>query len=100
MEEGVLAGYPIVDIRVILYDGSFHEVDSSDIAFRIAGSIALKEAVKKAGLILLEPIMRVEVYVPEEFLGAVIGDLNSRRGKIVDIAIKGSFRAIQAYVPL
>ncbi|MFZ8803135.1 MAG: elongation factor G [Candidatus Calescibacterium sp.] len=100
MEEGVLAGYPIVDLRVILYDGSFHEVDSSDIAFRIAGSIALKEAVKKAGLILLEPIMRVEAYTPEEFLGAVIGDLNSRRGRIVDIAIKGSFRAIQAYVPL
>lgn len=100
MEEGVLAGYPIVDVRVILYDGSFHEVDSSDIAFRIAGAIAMKEAVKKAGLILLEPIMRVQVFTPEEFLGSVIGDLNSRRAKIVDIAVKGSFRAIEAYVPL
>jgi elongation factor G len=100
MEEGVLAGYPIVDLRVTLYDGSFHEVDSSDIAFRIAASIALKDAVKRAGLILLEPIMKVEVYTPEEFLGTVIGDLNSRRGRIVDIAIKGSFRAIRAFVPL
>jgi elongation factor G len=100
MEEGVLAGYPIVDLRVTLYDGSFHEVDSSDIAFRIAASIALKDAVKRAGLILLEPIMKVEVYTPEEFLGTVIGDLNSRRGRIVDIAMKGSFRAIRAFVPL
>jgi elongation factor G len=100
MEEGVLAGYPLVDLRVTLYDGSFHEVDSSDIAFRIAASIALKDAVKRAGLILLEPIMKVEVYTPEEFLGTVIGDLNSRRGRIVDIAIKGSFRAIRAFVPL
>ncbi len=100
MEEGVLAGYPIVDIRVILYDGSFHEVDSSDIAFRIAAAIALKEGVRKAGLTLLEPIMRVEVFIPEDFLGAVIGDLNSRRAKIVDVALKGSFRAIRAFVPL
>ncbi len=100
MEEGVLAGYPIVDLRVTLYDGSFHEVDSSDIAFRIAASIALKDAVRKAGLILLEPIMRVEVSVPEEFLGSVIGDLNSRRGKVVNIETKGSFRAIEAFVPL
>ncbi len=100
MEEGVLAGYPIVDLRVVLYDGSFHEVDSSDIAFRIAASIALKDAVKKAGLTLLEPIMRVEVYTPEEFLGTVIGDLNSRRARILDVSPKGSFRAIQAYVPL
>jgi elongation factor G len=100
MEEGVLAGYPVQDIRVILYDGSFHEVDSSDIAFRIAASIAFKEAARKAGLILLEPIMRIEVYTPEEFLGAVIGDLNSRRAKITEIFMKGSFRAIQGYVPL
>lgn len=100
MEEGVLAGYPIVDIRVTLFDGSFHEVDSSDIAFRIASAMALKDAVKRANLVLLEPIMRVQVFAPEEFLGTVIGDLNSRRAKILDIAIKGSFRAIEAYVPL
>ncbi|MCX7734713.1 MAG: elongation factor G [bacterium] len=100
MEEGVLAGYPIVDIRVTLYDGSFHEVDSSDIAFRIASAIALKDAVRRANLVLLEPIMRVQVFTPEEFLGTVIGDLNSRRAKILDIAIKGSFRAIEAHVPL
>lgn len=100
MEEGVLAGYPIVDIRVILYDGSFHEVDSSDIAFRIAAAIALKDAVKRANPILLEPIMRTQVFTPEEFLGTVIGDLNSRRARIVDIMLKGSFRAVEAFVPL
>ncbi|MCX8060248.1 MAG: elongation factor G, partial [Aquificaceae bacterium] len=81
MQNGVLAGYPVVDVKVRLFDGSFHEVDSSEMAFKIAGSIAFKEAAKKAGLSLLEPIMEVEVETPDEYVGDVIGDLNSRRGK-------------------
>ena len=100
MEEGVLAGYPVVDVRVIVYDGSFHEVDSSDIAFQIAASIAFKNAFMKAKPYLLEPIMRVQVFTPEEFVGDVIGDLNARRGKITEMDIKGNFRVINALVPL
>ncbi|GIX06228.1 MAG: hypothetical protein KatS3mg115_0631 [Candidatus Poribacteria bacterium] len=83
MANGILAGYPLVDLRVQLVDGSFHEVDSSEMAFQIAGSMALQDAAKKAGVVLLEPIMKVEVIVPESYLGAVIGDLSSRRGHIV-----------------
>jgi translation elongation factor 2 (EF-2/EF-G) len=83
MEKGVLLGFPVTDISVTLYDGSYHEVDSSDIAFKIAGSIALQEAAKKAGLTLIEPIMKLEVTVPDEFMGAVIGDISSKRGKIL-----------------
>ena len=79
---GVLAGYPMVDVKVELFDGSFHEVDSSEMAFKIAGSMAFKDACNKAGAVLLEPIMKCEVVTPEEFMGDVIGDLNSRRGKI------------------
>ncbi len=100
MENGILAGYPIVDVKVKLFDGSFHEVDSSEIAFKIAGSLAFKEAAKKAGLVLLEPIMEVEVETPEEYVGDVIGDLNSRRGKIMGMEKKGIITVIRAQVPL
>ncbi len=99
-EQGVLAGYPIVDIRVILTGGSYHEVDSSEIAFKIAGSMAFKDAVRKADPVLLEPIMDVEVVTPEEYLGDVIGDINSRRGRINNMeAIQGA-NQIKAQVPL
>jgi len=100
MEEGVLAGYPLVDMQVTLYDGSFHEVDSSEAAFKIAGSIALKEAAKKAKPILLEPIMRLEVTVPPEYFGDVIGDLNSKRGKILETFDRSNVKVIEAHVPL
>jgi len=100
MERGVLAGYPLVDMSVTLYDGSFHEVDSSDAAFKIAGSIALQEAVKRAQPILLEPIMRLEVTIPQEYFGDVIGDLNSRRGKILETFDRANMKVIQAHVPL
>ncbi|HXG51029.1 MAG TPA: elongation factor G [candidate division Zixibacteria bacterium] len=99
-ESGPLAGYPMVDIKVTLFDGSYHEVDSSEIAFKIAGSIAFKEAVRKASPILLEPIMSVEVVVPEEFMGEVIGDLNSRRGKVLGFESRPAAQAIDARVPL
>ena len=82
MKEGVIAGYPLVDIKVALYDGSYHTVDSSEMAFKIAGSMALKKAVQDAKPILLEPIMKVEVITPDDTLGAVIGDLNSKRGRV------------------
>ncbi len=100
MEQGILAGYPVVDVRVRLFDGSFHEVDSSDIAFQIAGSLAFKEAAKKANPVLLEPIMEVEVETPEDYVGDVIGDLNSRRGKILGMEKKGVITVIKAMVPL
>ncbi len=99
-ETGVLAGYPMVDINVTLYDGSYHEVDSSEMAFKIASSIAFKEAVQKARPVLLEPIMKVEVVVPEEYMGEVIGDLNSRRGRIQGIEERKSAKVITALVPL
>lgn len=100
MANGVLAGYPVVDVKVKLFDGSYHEVDSSEIAFKIAGSMAFKEAARKAGLVLLEPIMEVEVETPDEYVGDVIGDLNSRRGKIMGMENKGVITAIKAHVPL
>ncbi|MEN2994610.1 MAG: elongation factor G [Thermodesulfovibrio sp.] len=100
MESGVLAGYPVVDVRVTLFDGSYHEVDSSELAFKIAASIAFKDACKKAELVLLEPIMSVEVVVPEDYMGEVIGDLNSRRGKIQSIEKRGKAQVIRAMVPL
>ncbi|MCS7171157.1 MAG: elongation factor G [Aquificaceae bacterium] len=100
MQNGVLAGYPVVDVKVRLFDGSYHEVDSSEMAFKIAGSLAFKDAAKKAGLVLLEPIMEVEVETPEDYVGDVIGDLNSRRGKIMGMENKGIITAIRAYVPL
>ena len=100
MEGGIIAGFPVEDIKVTLYDGSFHEVDSSEIAFKIAGSMAFKEAAKRAKPILLEPVMKVVVDVPDEYTGSVVGDLNSRRGKIAEIETKGSSQKVQAFVPL
>jgi elongation factor G len=99
-QSGVLAGYPVVDVKVRLFDGSYHEVDSSEMAFKIAGSIAFKEAVKKATPVLLEPIMEVEVETPEDYVGDVIGDLNSRRGKIMGMENKGVITVVKALVPL
>ncbi|MGD9014606.1 MAG: elongation factor G [Candidatus Omnitrophota bacterium] len=100
MSEGAIAGYPIVDVQVILYDGSFHEVDSSDIAFQIAGAMALRKAALAAGPVLLEPIMDVEVFIPEEYLGQISGDLNSRRGRLMGMEIKGKNQVVKAQVPL
>jgi elongation factor G len=98
--EGAVAGYPIVDLRVTLYDGSYHEVDSSDMAFQIAGAMALRKAVLEAAPVLLEPIMDVEVFIPEEYLGAISGDLNSRRGRIMGMDVKGRSQIVKAQVPL
>jgi elongation factor G len=100
MASGVLAGYPLVDLRVTLVDGSYHEVDSSEMAFKIAGSMALKEAVGKAHPLLLEPLEEVEVVTPEEFMGDVIGDVNARRGRIEKLDNRGTSRIIRAFVPL
>ena len=100
MESGILAGYPVVDVKVTLYDGSFHEVDSSEMAFKIAGSMAFKEACRKANAVLLEPIMKVSVIVPEEYMGDVMGDLNSRRGQILGMEARPGAQQIDALVPL
>jgi elongation factor G len=100
MENGVLAGFPMVDIKVTVYDGSFHEVDSSEAAFKIAGSLAFKAAAEKAKPVLLEPYVKVEVTVPEDYMGDVIGDLNSRRGKIDGIEPRNNLQIIHAFVPL
>ncbi len=100
MEGGILAGYPVEDIKVTLYDGSYHEVDSSEIAFKIAGSMAFKDAAKRAKPILLEPVMKVVVDVPDEYTGSVVGDLNSRRGRIAEIESRGATQKVLAFVPL
>jgi elongation factor G len=100
LETGVLAGYPMVDVKVRLTDGSYHEVDSSEMAFKIAGSMAVKEACRRAKSVLLEPVMDVEVVTPEEYMGAIVGDLNSRRGRIVSMEARGSSQVIRASVPL
>jgi len=100
METGVLAGYPMVDVKAILLDGKYHEVDSSELAFKIAGSMAFKEAVEKANPVLLEPVMDVEVVTPQEFMGEVIGDLSSRRGKIQEMENRAGAQVISARVPL
>ena len=97
---GLLAGYPMVDFKVRLYDGSYHDVDSSEMAFKIAGSMVLREAVRKAGPVLLEPIMKVEVVTPEDYMGDVIGDLNSRRGRVGQMESRGGNQVIDALVPL
>lgn len=97
---GVIAGYPMVDVRVTLVDGSYHEVDSSEMAFKVAGSIGFKEGAQKAAPIILEPIMKVEVTTPEEYVGDVIGDLNSRRGRIEGLEQRGNTQIVRAYVPL
>jgi elongation factor G len=100
METGVLAGYPMVDIKATLLDGKYHDVDSSEISFKIAGSIAFREAAQKAEAVLLEPVMDVEVVTPQEFMGEVIGDLNSRRGRILDMEYRAGAQVIDARVPL
>ena len=100
MQTGVLAGYPVVDVKVALYDGSYHEVDSSEMAFKIAGSMAFKEAMKKANPVILEPIMKVTVTVPDEYMGTVIGDLNSRRGQIQGQETRPGTAQVDALVPL
>ncbi|MFQ5967235.1 MAG: elongation factor G [Acidimicrobiia bacterium] len=100
LDQGVLAGYPLVDVRAVLVDGSYHEVDSSEMAYRIAGSMALQEAAQRAGLALLEPMMSVEVVTPENYMGDVIGDLSARRGKIDEMNQRGAARIVRARVPL
>ncbi len=99
-ENGILAGFPIVDVKVTCYDGSYHDVDSSEMAFKIAGSMGFKEGARKAGPQLLEPYMAVEVVVPEEYMGDVIGDLNSRRGRIMGMEARGGAQVVNAHVPL
>src|SRR5207249_8604435 len=100
MESGILGGYPVVDVRIELVDGSYHEVDSSEIAFKVAGSMAFKEAMKRAKPVLLEPMMAVEIVTPEDYLGDVMGNLNSRRGRIEDMQPLGNAKIIKASVPL
>ncbi|WP_066388129.1 elongation factor G [Helicobacter himalayensis] len=100
MQSGVLAGYPVVDFKVTLYDGSYHDVDSSEMAFKIAGSMAFKDACRKANAVLLEPLMKVEVEVPEEYMGDVIGDLNRRRGQINSMDDRMGLKIVNAFVPL
>jgi elongation factor G len=100
MTTGVLAGYPVDGVAVTLYDGSFHDVDSSEMAFKIAGSMAFKDAAKKAHPVLLEPVMRVEVVVPEEYMGDIISDLNARRGRVGSMETRGSTKIVNAGVPL
>ena len=100
LDKGVLAGYPVIDVKVELVDGSYHDVDSSEMAFKIAGSMALKEGVRKAKPVLLEPIMDVEVVTPAEYMGDIIGDLSSRRGKVGGMTERAGARVIGASVPL
>jgi elongation factor G len=100
LEGGILAGFPMSDLKVTLYDGSYHDVDSSEMAFKVAGSLAIKEAVRKAKPVLLEPVMSVEVVVPEQYMGDVIGDLNSRRGRIEGMQLRGTTQIIKSMVPL
>ena len=100
MQHGVLAGYPMVDVKVTLLDGAFHDVDSSELAFKIAGTMAFKEGARLAGPALLEPMMAVEVTTPEDFMGDVIGDLNSRRGQVQAMEERSGARVVKALVPL
>ena len=100
LNNGVLGGYPVIGIRVAIVDGSYHEVVSSEMAFRIAGSMAIKEAIRKADPVLMEPVMSVEVVVPEEYMGDVIGDLSSRRGRVLEMGVRANARVVKAFVPL
>ena len=100
LEGGVLAGFPMTDVRATLTDGSYHEVDSTPIAFKIAGSMAFKDAASRAVPVLLEPIMKLEVISPDDYLGDIVGDLNARRGKIEGMEMRGGSRVINALVPL
>jgi elongation factor G len=99
-ESGILAGYPVIDLKVTLVDGSYHDVDSSEMAFKIAGSMAIQDAVTKASPVLLEPMMKIEVEAPEEFLGDIMGDLNSRRGQIEGMGSESGLAKVSANVPL
>lgn len=100
LDKGILLGYPVIDIKVELLDGSYHEVDSSELAFKLAGSIALKEGMRRSNPILLEPVMKVDVNIPNEFLGSVVGDLSSRRGRIAEIGDRNGYKVISAFIPL
>jgi elongation factor G len=100
METGILAGFPVTDVKVTLITGSYHDVDSSSIAFKIAGSLAFKDAASKADPVILEPIMRLEVVSPDEYLGDIVGDINTRRGKIDKMEMRGGSRVVKAFVPL
>lgn len=99
-ESGIIAGFPVIDFKVELVDGAYHDVDSSALAFEIAAKAAFKEGMAKAGPTLLEPIMKVEVVTPEEYMGDIIGDLNSRRGQIANMGDRGNAKVIDAMVPL
>ncbi len=99
-DKGVLAGFPIINAKVTVFDGSYHEVDSNESAFKMAGSMAFQEAVRKASPVLLEPVMRVEVVTPEDFMGTVVGDLNSKRGQIQEMGDRGNVKTVRAMVPL
>ena len=100
LESGIVGGYQVLDIKVTVYDGSYHEVDSSEMAFKIAGSMAIREAMSKANPVLLEPTMKVEVIIPEEYMGDVIGDISSRRGRIEGMELRKGAQVVNAYVPL
>ncbi|MDG2769642.1 elongation factor G, partial [Vibrio parahaemolyticus] len=100
LQSGILGGYPVLDVKVTLFDGSYHEVDSSEMAFKIAGSMGVREALRKADPVLLEPVMKVEVTVPEEYMGDVIGDINSRRGRMEGMELVNGAQIIRAFVPL
>ena len=100
MNSGVLAGYPLVDIKAKLFDGSYHDVDSNEMAFKIAASMALKNAASKCNPVILEPIMKVEVVIPEEYLGDIMGDITSRRGRVEGMEARGNAQMVHAMVPL
>ena len=100
MHQGILAGYPVTDLRIALYDGSYHDVDSSDMAFKIAASMGFKKGMEQASPVLLEPIMKVEVIVPEDNVGDIMGDMNSRRGKIMGVEAKGHNQIVKAVAPM
>ena len=99
-KDGVLAGYPLVDIKARLFDGSYHDVDSSEMAFKIAASMALKNAASKCNPVILEPIMKVEVVMPEEYLGDIMGEITSRRGRVEGMEARGNAQVVKAMVPL
>ncbi|MFT8372374.1 MAG: elongation factor G, partial [Liquorilactobacillus satsumensis] len=100
MQNGVLAGYPLIDVKAKLYDGSYHDVDSSEAAFKVAASLALRNAAKKAGAVILEPIMRVEIVTPEDYLGDVMGHVTARRGRVEGMEAHGNAQVVKAFVPL
>ena len=100
MDQGVLAGYPMVDVKVEVYDGSYHEVDSSEAAFKMASIFAFRDACRNAGAVILEPVMKVEVTTPEDYMGSVVGDISSRRGQIEQMSDRGNLKVIDAKVPL